>query len=195
MSCYVTDLTWSKSARAATQGCSGPVSQIASTGPAHFFPQMVPRPRHQGNSHPSQNLASIPVLLGSPIMTLPQSIGSSQKSTLPDSCPTITPSQFHILMKQKKREKRDVSSQVTPSGSSQGPNSQVLQIWAVYKRTAHHSISLSLCSHVFPDSPPPLFLFLSFSVAHPLSALMALLCLSVPYLWLYLLKSFTTLRY
>lgn len=82
-------------------------------------------------------------------------------------------------MKQKKREKRDVSSQVTPSGSSQGPNSQVLQIWAVYKRTAHHSISLSLCSHVFPDSPPPLFLFLSFSVAHPLSALMALLCLSV----------------
>lgn len=56
-------------------------------------------------------------------------------------------------MKQKKREKRDVSSQVTPSGSSQGPSSQVLQIWLCIKgrpTTPALFLSVLMCFQTAP---------------------------------------------
>lgn len=43
-----------------THRCSSPVSQTASAGPAHFFPQMVPQPgQHWSNSSPSPSLQEL----------------------------------------------------------------------------------------------------------------------------------------
>lgn len=58
--CSVRTCIKKKKIQQVTDRCSGPASQITSTGPTHCYPKMVPHPGEQKNCQLFQDLADIP---------------------------------------------------------------------------------------------------------------------------------------